>query len=57
MLDTIDQAGLRQYFHAPLTEADPDVAAIIGAELERQRDGIELIASENMVSAAVMAAQ
>ncbi|QBL92547.1 Serine hydroxymethyltransferase 2 [Komagataeibacter saccharivorans] len=57
MLDTIDQAGLRQYFRAPLTEADPDVAAIIGAELERQRDGIELIASENMVSAAVMAAQ
>ncbi|MBL7238414.1 MAG: serine hydroxymethyltransferase, partial [Komagataeibacter hansenii] len=40
-----------------MTEADPDVAAIIGAELERQRDGIELIASENMVSAAVMAAQ
>ncbi|MCE2574548.1 serine hydroxymethyltransferase [Komagataeibacter sp. FNDCR2] len=53
----MSQTDLKQFFRAPLTEADPDVAAIIGAELERQRDGIELIASENMVSAAVMAAQ
>ncbi|MEZ7137461.1 serine hydroxymethyltransferase, partial [Komagataeibacter sp. SM21] len=57
MPDPISQTDLKQFFRAPLTEADPDVAAIIGAELERQRDGIELIASENMVSAAVMAAQ
>lgn len=57
MPDHMSQTDLKQFFRAPLTEADPDVAAIIGAELERQRDGIELIASENMVSAAVMAAQ
>ncbi|MCE2564545.1 serine hydroxymethyltransferase [Komagataeibacter sp. FNDCF1] len=47
----------KEYFRAPLSEADPAVAAMIDAEKVRQRDGIELIASENMVSAAVMAAQ
>lgn len=31
---------------------DPDVAAAIDAELERQRSNIELIASENIVSPA-----
>ena len=35
---------------------DPEVAAAIEAELERQRDGLELIASENVVSEAVMCA-
>ena len=37
-------------------QADPAVAAAIEAELERQRTHIELIASENFVSPAVMAA-
>jgi glycine hydroxymethyltransferase len=41
----------------PLAETDPDLAAAIGAELVRQQDGIELIASENIVSAAVLEAQ
>lgn len=36
---------------------DPEVAAAIEAELERQNDHIELIASENWVSPAVMQAQ
>jgi glycine hydroxymethyltransferase len=40
-----------------LAETDPDLAAAIGAELHRQQDGIELIASENLVSAAVLEAQ
>lgn len=35
---------------------DPEVAAAINAELQRQRDGIELIASENIVSVPVMEA-
>ena len=35
---------------------DPDVAAAMDAELGRQRDNLELIASENLVSEAVMAA-
>ena len=35
---------------------DPEVAAAMDAELTRQRDNLELIASENLVSEAVMAA-
>jgi glycine hydroxymethyltransferase len=50
-------ASLDRFFSAPLAETDPELAAAIGAELHRQQDGIELIASENMVSAAVLEAQ
>ena len=39
-----------------LTECDEEVGVAIEAEMKRQRDGIELIASENFVSPAVMAA-
>ncbi len=40
-----------------LQESDPAIANLIGGELGRQRDHLELIASENFTSAAVMAAQ
>ena len=50
-------ASLQRFFSAPLAETDPELAAAIGRELHRQQDGIELIASENIVSAAVMEAQ
>lgn len=40
-----------------LAPQDPAVAEAIGHELQRQRDKIELIASENFASRAVMAAQ
>lgn len=40
----------------PLNQIDPQVAAAIGEELGRQRHKIELIASENFVSPAVMQA-
>jgi glycine hydroxymethyltransferase len=40
-----------------LAEADPAIASLIGSELGRQRTHLELIASENFTSAAVMAAQ
>ncbi len=40
-----------------LAETDPAVANLIGSELSRQRGHLELIASENFTSAAVMAAQ
>jgi len=49
--------SLTRFFSASLAETDPELAAAIGAELHRQRDGIELIASENIVSAAVIEAQ
>jgi glycine hydroxymethyltransferase len=39
-----------------LTAADPEVAALIGEEIRRQNDGLELIASENFVSPAVLEA-
>lgn len=42
---------------SPLTQQDPEVAAALAAEARRQRDGIELIASENYVSDAVLEAQ
>ena len=45
------------FFTAPLDEADPEVAEVIRLELGRQRDEIELIASENIVSRAVLEAQ
>jgi glycine hydroxymethyltransferase len=46
-----------RFFIASLAETDPELADAIGAELRRQQDGIELIASENIVSAAVLEAQ
>ena len=45
------------FFSAPLAAADPEIARAIELELGRQRDGIELIASENIVSRAVLEAQ
>jgi glycine hydroxymethyltransferase len=41
---------------AALRETDPEIAALIEAETRRQREGIELIASENFVSPAVLEA-
>ncbi len=44
-------------FTASLAETDPEIAEAIRLELGRQRDEIELIASENIVSRAVLEAQ
>ncbi len=41
---------------APLGQADPAIAGMIDAELKRQREGLELIASENFTSRAVLEA-
>ncbi len=57
MNDQTLPALTRRFFAAPLAETDPELAAAIGRELDRQQDGIELIASENIVSAAVLEAQ
>ncbi|WP_415393286.1 serine hydroxymethyltransferase [Paracoccus sp. SJTW-4] len=45
------------FFTAPLSQRDPEIFDAIGKELGRQRDEIELIASENIVSRAVLEAQ
>ena len=51
------KAASARFFSAPLAETDPELAAALAAELAREQDGIELIASENLVSAAVLEAQ
>ena len=56
--ETSARAGAEtSLFSAPLAETDPDIADAIRRELGRQRDEIELIASENFVSRAVLEAQ
>ena len=42
---------------APLDEVDPDIAELLGKELNRQRDTLEMIASENFVPRSVLQAQ
>jgi glycine hydroxymethyltransferase len=45
------------FFSAALADADPAIFGVLGKELKRQQDQIELIASENIVSRAVLEAQ
>ncbi len=45
------------FFTTPLANSDPELFGSITSELGRQREEIELIASENIVSLAVMQAQ
>ncbi|XWN33139.1 MAG: serine hydroxymethyltransferase [Devosia sp.] len=52
-----DEAESRPFFNAALDDADPDLARAIALEAERQQNDIELIASENIVSRAVLEAQ
>ena len=57
MDDFRKQSVKNGFFSASLAESDPALAAAIGDELVRQQDQIEMIASENIVSTAVMEAQ
>ena len=57
MNEQVATPSLQRFFSAPLAAADPELAAAVAGELHRQQDGIELIASENIVSAAVIEAQ
>ncbi len=50
-------ARSNSFFSADLADSDPEIARAIGLELGRQRSEIELIASENIVSRAVLEAQ
>jgi glycine hydroxymethyltransferase len=51
------RTGADPLFTALLAETDPEIAEVVRLELGRQRDEIELIASENIVSRAVLEAQ
>ena len=59
MSQTVAQAGSREgaFFGTDLQAGDPAIAKLIGQELARQSQQIELIASENIVSRAVLEAQ
>jgi glycine hydroxymethyltransferase len=53
----VAQETFERLREASLADLDPDVAALIGKELERQRGQIELIASENFTWPSVFEAQ
>jgi glycine hydroxymethyltransferase len=57
MNEQIPRASLDRFFTASVEETDPELAKALKLELVRQQDGIELIASENIVSRAVLEAQ
>ncbi len=53
----MDEEGkMKDLFNAPLEEVDPIISQAIDNEVRRQSDGLELIASENFVSEAVLQA-
>src|SRR5215217_6061361 len=54
-MTTLEQATALR--NAPLNEVDPEIFTAIQQEEHRQHDKIELIASENIVSRAVLEAQ
>ena len=54
---TITEVQPEGFFTRPLADADPQVAASVAHELDREQHQIELIASENIVSRAVLEAQ
>ena len=49
--------NMTDFFNANLEQTDPEIAKAISDELYRQQDQIEMIASENIVSSAVLEAQ
>src|SRR4051794_17415954 len=57
MSESSAKAVADSLFSASLADSDPEIFDVIGKELGRQRDEVELIASENIVSRAVLQAQ
>src|SRR3954471_2949992 len=57
MSESSAKAVADSLFSASLADSDPEIFDVIGKELGRQRDEIELIASENIVSRAVLESQ
>src|SRR5437660_4016868 len=45
------------YFNRPVSEVDPEIAEVLGSELERQQRTLEMIASENFAPVAVLECQ
>jgi glycine hydroxymethyltransferase len=58
MSDRHSKHPITQEYYGPdftaLQNQDPEIAAVVISELERQRNGLQLIASENFTSPAVL---
>jgi glycine hydroxymethyltransferase len=54
---TVQLVSSARITNASLSEVDPDIAAVLDAELERQRNTLEMIASENFAPRSVLEAQ
>jgi glycine hydroxymethyltransferase len=54
---TVHVQAKSSFFTGGVAQTDPDIAAVLSGEMQRQQDQIELIASENIVSRAVLEAQ
>lgn len=57
MPDSVSSTVLTSTFNEPLEVVDPEIAAVLEQELGRQRDYLEMIASENFVPRAVLQSQ
>ncbi|MGP1275579.1 MAG: serine hydroxymethyltransferase [Caulobacterales bacterium] len=57
MPDSVQETARSGFFTETLASRDPEIASAIAREIGRQQDQIELIASENIVSRAVLEAQ
>lgn len=57
MTDSATPSGTQAIMNSTLTDLDPDIASVLDRELGRQRDYLEMIASENFVPRAVLQAQ
>ena len=53
----LDDAPQNAFFEETVATRDPAIAKVIGLEMSRQQNQIELIASENIVSQAVLQTQ
>jgi glycine hydroxymethyltransferase len=53
---TLTPTGMPAVFSEPLSTVDPEIAAVLADELNRQRSTLEMIASENFVPRAVLEA-
>ena len=56
----VEENPVQQSYHvlnSSISQVDPEIAALLDGELERQRGGLEMIASENFVPKAVLQAQ
>jgi len=52
-----EELAMSDVFNAPISEVDPEIAAVLDAELDRQRQYLEMIASENFVPVSVLQSQ